>query len=482
MLVGVGPGSGLAYGGPGHPVARRTATEPAVTVVPVDTGRLLVAWLGLALGSLVIAGFFAMLAAFARTPAVRFLLSAEMFQLALTSHVTFAFTVWFVTFAGAVWTYVAWRANYPLSARASWVAFALATAGSAAMAVPAFLASGKAYLNDYLPVIDHPFFWWGLLLVTTGVSVQAAAYLMAAVRARAARRADARPTGSPEAIAMAVGAVSMLLATASVAVAWTRLDPGLHFGYSLRALFWGGGHILQFLHVVGMVSAWVVCLSVSLAVVFPAVRVLRLLLVVLVPFMVAAAGAYLVWRPEELLINHLVTILSFGGLGVAGVPMLLMGAVAVAGARRPLPWRSPLFSATVVSFAMFALGGVMGLIGFSQDTRVPAHYHGMVGAVTLAYMGLMPLLLDVCGRKPWSDRLSRWQPYLYGLGLLGLMIGMHWAGGHGAPRKTIGFTWANASAIVAMNIMGLGSVLAILGGLAFVVNMTVPLCRRRPRV
>jgi heme/copper-type cytochrome/quinol oxidase subunit 1 len=453
----------------------------AVAVVPVATRRLLVAWLGLALGSLVIAGFFAMLAAFARTPALHFLPTAELFQLALTSHVTFAFTVWFVTFAGALWTYVAWRANYRVSTRASWVAVALAAAGSAAMAVPAFLASGKAYLNDYLPVIDHPFFWWGLLLLTVGVSLQAAAYLVAAGQARVARRAGAPPGVSPEATAMAVGAASMLLASVSVAVAWARLDPGLHFGYSLRALFWGGGHILQFLHVVGMVSAWVVCLSVAVAAVFPAVRVLRVLLTVLVFFMVAAAGTYLIWRPEELLINHLVTILSFGGLGVAGVPMLLMGAVTVtvAGARRPLPWRSPLFSATLVSFAMFALGGVMGLIGFSQDTRVPAHYHGMVGAVTLAYMGLMPLLLDVCGRKPWSERLSRWQPYLYGVGLLGLMIGMHWAGGHGAPRKTIGFTWANASAIIAMNIMGVGSVLAILGGLAFVINMTVPLCRRQ---
>jgi heme/copper-type cytochrome/quinol oxidase subunit 1 len=74
--------------------------------------------------------------------------------------------------------------------------------------------------------------------------------------------------------------------------------------------------------------------------------------------------------------------------------------------------------------------------------------------------------------------VARWQPYLSGLGLLGIMAGMHWAGGHGAPRKTFGFTWANAQALLAMNLMGLGSLLAILGGLAFVLNVGIPLVRR----
>jgi heme/copper-type cytochrome/quinol oxidase subunit 1 len=102
----------------------------------------------------------------------------------------------------------------------------------------------------------------------------------------------------------------------------------------------------------------------------------------------------------------------------------------------------------------------------------------MVGAVTLAYMGLAPLLLEISGRRLWSARVARWQPYLYGLGLLGIMAGMHWAGGHGAPRKTFGFTWADAQALIAMNLMGLGSLLAILGGLAFVLNVGIPLARR----
>ncbi|OGK82383.1 MAG: hypothetical protein A2X52_11330 [Candidatus Rokubacteria bacterium GWC2_70_16] len=460
---------------------RAPAAPVSAAVVPAATRRLLIGWLSLALASLVVAGIFAALAAAARTPVVYALFSANLFRLALTSHVTFAFTVWFVTFAGVLWVYVAWRANYPLSAGASWAALALASLGSAAMAVPAFLGTGQPYLNDYLPVIDQPFFWGGLILVGAGVSLQAAAYLAAALQgARRAQRQGA-PPGTPEGLAMAAGALAMLLSVAAVALAWARLDASLPFGYSLRALVWGGGHILQYLHVTGMVAAWMVAIAVALGTVFPARRVLRMLLWVLLPFMIAAAASYLVWRPEALLINHLITVLTFGGLGAAGVPVFFMALAAVTAARRPLPWASPLFGGTVVSFALFAVGGVMGIFGFTQDTRVPAHYHGMVGAVTLAYMGLTPMLLEICGRRPWSERLTRWQPYLYGIGVLGIMLGMHWAGGHGAPRKTFGFTWANAQAILGMNIMGAGSVLAILGGLAFVVNMGLPLVPRRAR-
>jgi hypothetical protein len=356
-------------------------------------------------------------------------------------------------------------------------------AGAALMAVPAFTGSGRPYLSDYVPSIDHPAFWGGLALVATGVSLQAAVYLAAWSRAR--RAAPAGSAGAPEALGMAVGALAMLLAVGVFLVALARVAPGIPFGYRLRVLFWGPGHLLQFLHVAGMTAVWLVAAAVAVGAAPAARRTLRWLFGGLVPFLALTAGAYAWWRPEALLTNPLVTLFTFWGLGAGAVPVGLI--LVAAWRRRPsrgtgsarLPWGSPLFSGTALSMALFAAGGLLGVIGFHQDTRVPAHYHGMVGAVTLAYMGLAPLLLDLCGRRVWSDRLARWQPYLYGLGLVGIMAGMHWAGGHGAPRKTFGFGWANTQALIAMNIMGLGSLLAILGGLAFVVNVGWPLIRRR---
>jgi hypothetical protein len=349
------------------------------------------------------------------------------------------------------------------------------------MAVPALTGSGRPYLSDYVPSIDHPAFWGGLALVAVGVSLQAAAYLVAYGRSR--RGITPTRAETPEARAMAVGALAMLLATAVFLVALARIAPETPFGYRLRVLFWGPGHLLQFLHVAGMAAVWFVAAAIAVGGGPSARWTLRWLVGGLVPFMGLTAGVYAWWPPEALLSNHLVTLFTFWGLGAGAVPVGLIltapwwrrGPAGATPAR--LPWGSPLFSGTALSMALFAVGGVLGVVGFHQDTRVPAHYHGMVGAVTLAYMGLAPLLLDLCGRRVWSDRLARWQPYLYGVGLIGIMAGMHWAGGHGAPRKTFGFGWANAQALIAMNVMGLGSQLAILGGLAFVVNVGWPLVR-----
>jgi hypothetical protein len=465
----------------GTAATRPTGPAGPLAAVPRDTRRLLAGWLALAVGSLVLAGLFAAVAAFARTPVLHRWFSAAVFQLTLVGHVTFAFTVWFVAFGGVLWVYVAWRAGYSLPRSASWGGLALATAGALLMAVPALAGSGRPYLSDYVPSIDHPAFWGGLALVAGGVSLQAAAYLVAYARSR--RRITPTRAETPEAQAMAVGALAMLLAGAVVLVALARIAPATPFGYRLRVLFWGPGHLLQFLHVAGMTAVWLVAAAIAVGAVPTARRTLRWLVGGLVPFMLLTAGVYAWWSPEALLSNHLVTLFTFWGLGAGAVPVGLMLAARWrrGDPARPtparLPWGSPLFSGTALSMALFAIGGILGVVGFQQDTRVPAHYHGMVGAVTLAYMGLAPSLLDLCGRRVWSDRLARWQPYLYGVGLLGIMAGMHWAGGHGAPRKTFGFGWANAQALIAMNVMGLGSLLAILGGLAFVVNVGWPLVR-----
>jgi hypothetical protein len=450
--------------------------------VPATTRRLLAGWRGLAVGALVVAGLFAAVAAFARTPVVYRLFSAGAFQLALVGHVTFAFTVWFIAFSGALWVYVAWRAGFPLSARWSWAGLGVATAGTMLLAVPAFTGAGKPYLSDYVPAIDHPLFWAGLTLAGLGVGVQAAAYLVAWGRGRRLSRPAGLAGGVdvPEALAMAVGALALLLALGVTALSLARLQGEVPFGYRLRALFWGPGHLLQFLHVSGTMAAWLVAGAVAVGVAPPSRRVVRACVWGLLPFLLATAVLYLAYAPEALLVNHLVTVGTFWGVGAGAVPVGLMLAGAWRRRARPgrLPWGSPVFSGTALSLLLFAAGGALGVIGFNQDTRVPAHYHGMVGAVTLAYMGLAPLLLEISGRRLWSARVGRWQPYLYGVGLLGIMAGMHWAGGHGAPRKTFGFTWADAQALVAMNLMGLGSLLAILGGLLFVLNVGIPLVRR----
>lgn len=445
--------------------------ESREEVRAVSARRLLRGWLGLSVGSLVMVGIFALLVAFTRTPAVQLLKNPGLFHIAIVAHVIFSLVVWFMAFAGTLWVYMAWRMGYRLSPGVSWAALGATVVGGALMAFPAFAGLGEAYLNDYVPVIDHPLFWTGLVVTGLGVMVQALGYLAAWLR-------DRRPDDPAEGLGMAVGAAAMVVAVLTVAVAALRMETEGHFSIRLRALFWGGGHVLQFVHVAGMASVWLLAARLALGREVPASRWLKRLFVWFLPFILATFGAYLFWTPIPLLTNKVVAWSVAAGLGLPTIPLALLAAGALLGGRGPRPWGTPLFSGSILSFFLYAMGGVMAILGFRQDLRVPAHYHGMVGAVTLAYMGLAPTLLELTGRRPWKAWLTRLQPYLYGIGVITIMLALHWAGSMGAPRKTFGFTWANARAIVAMNLVGIGALLAILGGITFVLNMGIPLLGR----
>jgi len=51
-------------------------------------------------------------------------------------------------------------------------------------------------------------------------------------------------------------------------------------------------------------------------------------------------------------------------------------------------WSDPTFHCLVLSVLVFALGGVLGLFVDGADTRTPAHYHGVIGGINLAFYGL----------------------------------------------------------------------------------------------
>ena len=71
----------------------------------------------------------------------------------------------------------------------------------------------------------------------------------------------------------------------------------------------------------------------------------------------------------------------------------------------------------------------------------------------------------------WLVRLAVAQPWLYGVGQLMHIVGLVWSGGYGVQRKVAGSEQVLRSSgeIAGMGLMGLGGLLAIAGGLLFVV-------------
>ena len=418
-------------------------------------------WLLFAVSALGIAGAFALLAVLTRTPAIQLLQSAEGLHRAIAGHVTFALLVWLLAFEAVLWILAAAPARH--ATLPSW-GLGLASLGSAFLIVAVLSGRGVAVLTDYVSVVVDPLFFAGLAIVAFGVGL-------------VAWNAVARVSGKSSLLqhSMRSAAVVGALALGACGATLLRLGaasplPG-DFAF-FQSLFWMTGHLLQFVNVVAMVSAWYLLLDLGFGIEVPDGRLPRLAFT----GYVALACLLLAWTlpldPRSLPANLQLSVLM--GISAALPTLVHAGIVTRAIARRPRGCSSPEGAALVCSLTLFICGIALALARARTGSSmwIPAHYHAVVvGGVTMAFMGLTHGLLVRTGKIAWP-RLATLQPWLYGVGMLLVVVGMNWAGAEGAPRKTFDPDLGAAAArwVTPMNVMGLGGVIAVLGGAIFVVN------------
>ena len=106
-----------------------------------------------------------------------------------------------------------------------------------------------------------------------------------------------------------------------------------------------------------------------------------------------------------------------------------------------------------------------------SNTIITAHYHGTGGAISLAFMGLTLYLLPRLGYREPNLKWAMLVPYVYGAGQLLHIIGLLWSGGYGVQRKVAGAAQAlhGFAQTAGMGLMGLGGLIAVIGGIMFLV-------------
>ena len=122
------------------------------------------------------------------------------------------------------------------------------------------------------------------------------------------------------------------------------------------------------------------------------------------------------------------------------------------------------------SIVVFAAGGVLGFFVDGTDTRTPAHYHGVIAGINLAFVGLFyAVFLPKLGRAVPAGKLVTSQIILYAVGQFLFIVGMFIAGGMGAARKVMGtaIDMDQSIAVAAAGIRDFGGGLAIIGGVVF---------------
>lgn len=439
-----------------------------------DRGSLKIAygWVILAVFSLVFAGIFALLVALARTPVIEEMLplGRDYIYVALVGHVVLAVVIWFLAFEGFLWVYssTVLLGKKVFSPALGWIAVFLSGAGIALVVLSAVFGLGNAELANYVPVLLTPVFYIGLILFASGIVLT----LVNTFATLFSGKGGKFPVVS---FGMAICGVAVLVGFACFALSgWFQYSTGKMY-LDFERLFWGGGHILQFANTMAMLAVWLYLAKLVLGkepLPAPVSKALYLLFLV---FIIPAPVIYFMHDTSTQAYKESFTWLMQWGIGPSTTVFMLAAAGTIIKERKP--WANPGFSSLVLSISIFLMGGLIGVGIDGVNTIIPAHYHCVIGAVTIAFMGLFYEILPAFNKTLWSSRLAAVQPYLYSLGIVLFAVGLFIAGSHGVARKTYGGEQnLNSTAkFIGMSIMGIGGLVAISGGIAFVLNAMLSL-------
>ena len=459
------------------------ATDRSCETLALPEARAAQYWLGLAVGVLVLAGLFSLVVVIGRMPPFdRLVTDPLFFKRSLVVHVNLALVAWFYSFVAALLFMLpgrrapGWIAQHSPHVSAVGVAMLLLAAG---------LPGSQPVLSNYIPMIDHWLFGVGQLLFAAGV-------LASFIGGRLLPTHEPRPGFFALPAAARVGiratALGLVLAAVTFAISWWRIAPGLPTEDYYELLVWGGAHVLQLTCSVAMVTVWLILLNSAFGrspVSGGAAAALFFAMMApwaFSPFL-AMQGAWIGGYREgftDLMrwsIFPPVTLFLFLCLRE------LMMQRRRAGLERPR-LTDPRVAGFLVSAALTLLGFGLGAAIRGSNTMIPAHYHASIGGVTAAFMTLTYLILAALGLATTTPKLKRaaaWQPVVYGAGQIVFASGFAISGAFGMSRKAYGAEQAarGLAETIGLGIMGIGGLIAVAGGILFLVVVAV-VWRRSP--
>ena len=444
--------------------------------VPQDSRRLIaLGWLWLCALSLLGAGVFSLLLVVSRTPYISDLIPwIGFFHSALVVHVDLSVLVWSLAFGGILWS-LNQRAGH---SGLAWTALTLAYMGSIVIVVSPFVRDAQPLMSNYVPVLQHPVFFLGLALFASGFSLLVINSMIF--------MAPVGPWMS------AVGALRFGLNTAAVSAAVAMICfvcsylqiPDYLMGESFfELLFWGGGHVLQFTYTLLMLVCWL-WLSTAAGLTLPvSPRVVLIILFVGLACVFVSPLIYMAFpitAPEHV---ELFTWLMRWGGSLGTVPLALAVIIGLLQYGGNTDQEIIARSALQCSLFLFGAGGLIGFMITGNNVTIPAHYHGAIVGVTLAMMGVCYLLLPQLGYPLQNTKLVIWQPVIYSVGQLMHVGGLLWSGGYGVQRKVAGSEQGldSIERVLGMGLMGLGGLIASIGGLLFLIVVLRALTRTHHR-
>ena len=404
-------------------------------------------WVFLAVFSLAIAGLFAIFLVLSKIPGLDGLITwpLSFFEKGLIAHVLLSIVVWYLAVFGCM-IQTNRRSSIGIT---EILGFLILCSGTILCLIPAVSDRGQPTLNNYIPIIIDDLFYYGLGLIAIGTL--GAGYKLLVTEKHNSDLGEAY--------------ILLIFVIIAIIISGIQLKgQPLNYAYNER-LVWGGGHIMQFFNVTLLISAWSVIGSISKSNIFFKASILWLVLSGLV-----SLSFYFLWpASSEMQIQSFTNMQYASGISILIFLPALSGAMYNSFFNKSF-WDIKKFTLWC-SVTLFFVGGIFGIFVDGTDTRTPAHYHGMIGGINLAFTGLFySVFFPKLGYAPLKGKLVSCQIAFYAIGQLLFIVGMYITGGMGAARKVMGtaIDMDNSLGIIAARVRDFGGGLAILGGILFI--------------
>jgi cytochrome c oxidase subunit 1 len=465
----------------------------------------------LAVVFLLIGGLSALAVTLTRWPAVHWLPADRFYQL-LTFHGINMLIFWIIFFEIAVLyfcssTLLKCRLATP---RIAWIAFFLMVAGAIVNNLSVFSGQSSVMMTSYVPMPANPSFYLGLILFAVGALIGCFIFLGTLVIAKEEKTYEGSiplvTFGALTACIIAIFTIAMgaviLIPTYMWSMGWiANIDAAMY-----RLIWWGFGHSSQQINVAAHVAVWYAIAAIVFGAKPLSEKVSRTAFVLYIAFLQLASAHHLLvdpglsstWKIFNTSYAMYLAVLAsmIHGLTVPGSIEVAQRAKGLTKGLfewlRKAPWGNPVFSGMFLSLIGFGfLGGISGVVMGTEQINiiihntiyVPGHFHAtVVIGTTLAFMSLTYFLIPVVFRRQvFLPGLARWQPYIFGIGMMVFSLVMMGAGTLGVERRhwdmaftdsALGFDYP-ASAYTLMGLVGISGVTAIVGGGIFVLITVV---------
>lgn len=430
-------------------------------LIPRDklSKHILLLWFILSVVALAFSGIYSFLPIVLRAPFLaEFFQLKDFFKTSLIVHVNLAVLVWFLSSSAMLMNLVIKEVFAPIS----FTSFITAMIGSVFMIASPFVGTSEPILNNYIPILHNLCFILGVSLFLSGIFLQVIITILSYDRIK---NNLINFSIYISALTFLVGVIAFIKSALGLKVIATNRFIDLIEYYEL--LFWGAGHILQFNYIQLIVIVWLVATAKLCPKFSPSAK--SFFTLQWLNFVLIITSLIIYWL-QPLDSPELIDFFTLHMKYVGGILVTIIAAwcsyYLLINYRKTFAALE--FTAFCTSLFLILSGGVIGYLISEINVTIPAHYHGVIIGITVGLMGLFYILLPKLGFSSVNNRVASLQMFLYTTGQFIHIVALAISGGYGVLRKTPGALMSTEAKIY-MGIMGIGGIIALIGGILFIV-------------